>query len=269
MSDDESSVVSSDVDESSDDDDDDDKVGGLGAFIEKANAKQKKSLGDYNAFDDDDDNTIAQKMRTIIALRDTLGMNKDPQWLAHEAQKEADLKRQANMTMEDKVAETGDMFSRLKARHGNLLEKKQAERKSLQLQANQRKAMEQKLKVTEAAVRKEVDTKGEQAVNEQIEADLEEEKQTKGKKKVKKKAKGTESGGEGEAPAGKKKKVKKKKPKAGDEDGAEGVVKKKKKKKPPAAAAAEGEDGGKKKVKKKKPAADGVVKKKKKKKPAA
>lgn len=264
MSDDESSNYSSDDDVSSDDGKGD-KATGLGAFIERANAKEKKTLGDYNAFADDDDNTIAQKMRTILALRDTLGMNKDPQWLAHESQKEEELKRQANMTMEDKQAETGDMFSRLKARHGNLLEKKQAERKSA-MQAHQRKAMEEKLKATEAAVQKEVDAKGEEAVNKQIDADLEVEKKVK-KKKLKKK--GAVSGDEDEgAPAGKKKK--KKKPKAGEEgeEGADGA-KKKKKKKP--AAGAEGEEG-KKKVKKKKPVAagaDGVVKKKKKKKPAA
>jgi len=103
-------------DSESDDDSDDDDLGGLGSYMQHQ-ANKKTQVTDFEAFEDGDENTVVDKMKTILALRESLGMDDDVVWQAQQKEKEEADKREANMTMEEKSAASGDMMARIRDKH--------------------------------------------------------------------------------------------------------------------------------------------------------
>ena len=110
----------SDSDDDSDNEeesDDDDSPGALGSYAAAVAAKKKVSLGDFDAFDEADENTTAEKMKAILALRADLKMDEDVAWLAEQQKREEEKKRLENMTLEEKTEASGDMMARIREKH--------------------------------------------------------------------------------------------------------------------------------------------------------
>ena len=107
---------------SSDDDseEEDEAPGMLHKFMSKEK-KKKTALSDFNGFDDDDDNTIVRKMKGILALRESLGMDDDASFMAEQERKAEEKRKMANMTVEERMryeeSKTGDVMSKIRARH--------------------------------------------------------------------------------------------------------------------------------------------------------
>lgn len=105
-------------DESSEEDDE--APGMLQNFMSKEK-KKRTQLSDFNGFDDGDDNTIVRKMKGILALRESLGMDDDKSFMAEQERKSAERKKLASMTVEERMRyeeeQAGDVMSKIRARH--------------------------------------------------------------------------------------------------------------------------------------------------------
>lgn len=102
--------------EDSEEESEDEGPGELNSYIAHQAAK-KKNVTDFEAFGDGDENTIAEKMKTILQLRESLGMDDDVAWMAKERQKEEDKNREENMTLEEKQAASGDYMAKIREKH--------------------------------------------------------------------------------------------------------------------------------------------------------
>ena len=106
--------------DSEDSDEEADKPGALGSFM-KTEKKKRAQLSDFEGFDDGDDNTIVRKMKGILALRESLGMDDDKSFMAEQERKAAERKKLANMTVEERMRyeeeQAGDVMSKIRARH--------------------------------------------------------------------------------------------------------------------------------------------------------
>jgi hypothetical protein len=102
------------------DSDDDEAPGMLSSFM-KSQAKKKVGLSDFNGFDDGDDNTIVQKMKGILALRESLGMDDDASFMEAQEKKQVEKKKLASMSVEERMRfeeeQAGDVMSKIRARH--------------------------------------------------------------------------------------------------------------------------------------------------------
>jgi hypothetical protein len=106
----------SDSDESSEEESDDEGPSALSSYA-MAQRNKKTQLTDFEAFEEGDENTIAQKMKTILALRESLGMDSDVAFMAQQAQKEEERKRMENMSLEEKQGASGDMMAKIREKH--------------------------------------------------------------------------------------------------------------------------------------------------------
>jgi hypothetical protein len=104
----------------SESEDDDEAPGQLMSFMNKEK-KKRAQLTDFNGFDDDDDNTIVRKMKGILALRESLGMDDDKSFMAEQERKAAEKKKLESMTIEERMRyeeeQAGDVMSKIRARH--------------------------------------------------------------------------------------------------------------------------------------------------------
>lgn len=96
--------------------------------------KKKASLDDYAAFKgedgDDADAEVASKMKELLQLRDAMGMDKDMNFLAKQAEKQIETDRVKSLSQEDRMKEdrdnSGDMMAKIRARQAELSKKKSA-----------------------------------------------------------------------------------------------------------------------------------------------
>ena len=222
------------------------KGGMLGSFM----VKEKKKRGDltqFEGFDEDDDGTVVQKMKTIMALRESLGIDDDVAFNLEQERKDKEKKRLNAMSSEERMqyeeSQAGDVMSKIRAKHAEKLAEKQKEAEIARQKAEAERLEDERLAAEEEA-----------AERAEMEAEME-------AKRAAEEAEGS-------------KKKKKKQPVEDDEEPA-GIIVKKKKKKKPKEVEEEDEDVPAKKKKSKKPvqveddeeAAGEVVKKKKSKKP--
>lgn len=253
---------------------DDESTGGLGSFMARQQAR-KNTLHQFEGFEDDDEGTVADQMRAVLALRASLGIDNDLQFLKEQEEKEVERKRLEAMTPEERMkyeeSKAGDVMAKIKERHAQkaaeLAEKKkqeEEERRKYELEAEAKRKAEEEAKAKELAEQEAAKPQEEPAPGTPERKKKTKKKVGEGVDKTKVRKKKEEVAGE------EKKKVKKKKPKEGADSSSPESSEKKKKKKPK-----EGETGATEtKVKKKsssrdKEGKDGVVKKKKKKKPEA
>ena len=134
----------SDSDSSSDEESDDEGPGALNSYIAHQ-ASKKTRVSDYEAFADDDENTIAQKMKTILALRESLGMDDDVAWLAQQKQKEEEKKHLENMSLEEQQAASGDMMAKIREKHlakQKALESEKEKEEDVKREARKKAALE-------------------------------------------------------------------------------------------------------------------------------
>ena len=126
--DDDSSDDSSDYSSSDDEDirrEKNDAPGALTSFMNNQKAKEEqkrlKQLTDFDAFDEDDDNTVVKKMKKLLELRDQLGMDDDVSFMAEQERKEQEKKKMAEMSHEERMSyeenKTGDVMARIRAKH--------------------------------------------------------------------------------------------------------------------------------------------------------
>ena len=98
----------------------DEAPGMLHKFMSKEK-KKKTALTDFNGFDDDDDNTIVRKMKGILALRESLGMDDDASFMAEQEKKTEEKRKMASMSVEERMryeeSKAGDVMSKIRARH--------------------------------------------------------------------------------------------------------------------------------------------------------
>uniref|UniRef100_A0A7S3PB17 Uncharacterized protein n=1 Tax=Amphora coffeiformis TaxID=265554 RepID=A0A7S3PB17_9STRA len=106
---------------SDDDSEEEDEAPSMLHKFMKKEKKKKTALSDFNGFDDDDDNTIVRKMKGILALRESLGMDDDASFMAEQEKKAEERRKMANMTVEERMryeeSKTGDVMSKIRARH--------------------------------------------------------------------------------------------------------------------------------------------------------
>ena len=95
--------------------------------------KSKASLNDYDAFkgvDDEADETAA-RMKEMLLLRESLGMDKDVNFLASQAAREEEKEKLRKMCREDRMKheadDAGDMMAKIKAKQVALSKKKAEE----------------------------------------------------------------------------------------------------------------------------------------------
>jgi hypothetical protein len=104
-----------------DEDSDDDEAPGMLSSFMKSQAKKKVVMSDFNGFDDGDDNTIVQKMKGILALRESLGMDDDASFMAAQDKKIEEKKKLASMSVEERMRfeeeQAGDVMAKIRARH--------------------------------------------------------------------------------------------------------------------------------------------------------
>jgi hypothetical protein len=181
ISDDESSYSSCEDSSSSDESTPD----GLGLFME--NEKKKSALAQFDGFEDDDedDNSVAEKMKSMLELRKSLGMDNDAEFMKELRAKEEEKKRLASMTIEERMqyeeSKAGDVMSKIRARHAEKQKELDAKRKEEEKQA----AIERERLEAEAAQQALV-----QEQKERIERECkEEDERRKAEKRAKKKAK--------------------------------------------------------------------------------
>ena len=92
--------------------------------------KKKASLDDYDAFkgEDEEENETAARMKEILKLREAIGMDRDPAFLAAQAEKEREKERLKNMTQEERMKydaeKSGDMMAKIRAKQEELKKKK-------------------------------------------------------------------------------------------------------------------------------------------------
>jgi hypothetical protein len=104
-----------------DEDSDDDEAPGMLSNFMKSQAKKRVVMSDFDGFDDGDDNTIVQKMKGVLALRESLGMDDDASFMAAQEVKIAEKKKLAAMSVEDRMRfeeeQAGDVMAKIRARH--------------------------------------------------------------------------------------------------------------------------------------------------------
>jgi hypothetical protein len=199
------------------------KGGMLGSFM----VKEKKKRGDltqFEGFDEDDDGTVVQKMKTIMALRESLGIDDDVAFNLEQDKKDKEKKRLAAMSSDERMqyeeSQAGDVMSKIRAKHAEKLAEKEKEAEIARQKAEAERLEDEKIYAEEQA----------QELAE-LEAKRAAEVPAK-KKKLKKKPVAEEE--EEDVPVDlplKKKKSKKPVPVEDDEEPAGDTVKKKKKKK--------------------------------------
>lgn len=79
-----------------------DESGGLASFMARQNEKRGK-LSAYDGFEENDDGTIVDKMKTILALRESLGIDKDIKFCQEQEKKIAERKMLDKMSPEGKL----------------------------------------------------------------------------------------------------------------------------------------------------------------------
>mmetsp|Transcript_2678 Transcript_2678/g.3584 ORF Transcript_2678/g.3584 Transcript_2678/m.3584 type:complete len:305 (+) Transcript_2678:118-1032(+) len=119
-------MSSSDEEDSSEDD----QPGMLGSFMEAQ--KKKSQMADYEGFDDDDEGTVVDKMKTILALRASLGIDDDKSFLADQEVKATEKRRLEKMTHEERIeyeeGQAGDVMARIRAKHAEKMKEVEAKR---------------------------------------------------------------------------------------------------------------------------------------------
>jgi hypothetical protein len=94
--------------------------GMLGAFI-KVQERKRGDLTQFEGFEEGDDGTVVQKMKNILSLRESLGMDRDTAFEAEQERKAADKRRMATMSVEERMqyeeTQTGDIMSKIRDRH--------------------------------------------------------------------------------------------------------------------------------------------------------
>jgi hypothetical protein len=98
-------MPSSDSDSDSDSSDD----GGLGAYMQQA--KQKSGITQFECFDESDEGTIVDQMKAVLALRESLGMDKDREFMADLEKREKEKKMLESMTVEERMKYEEDKAS--------------------------------------------------------------------------------------------------------------------------------------------------------------
>ena len=181
INDDESSYSSCEDSDSSDESSSD----ALGSFLEKE--KRKSALAHFDGFDDDEDdnNSVAEKMKSMLELRKSLGMDNDAEFMKELRAKEEEKKRLASMTIEERMeyeeSKAGDVMSKIRARHAEKQKELDAKRKEEEKQA----AIERERLEAEAAQQALINEQKERREREC----LEEEERRKAEKRAKKMAK--------------------------------------------------------------------------------
>uniref|UniRef100_A0A7S3DXW4 Uncharacterized protein n=1 Tax=Entomoneis paludosa TaxID=265537 RepID=A0A7S3DXW4_9STRA len=114
-----------------DDSEDDDKPGMLGSFMAKE-TKKKNTLSDFDAFADDDEGTVVDKMKTILALRASLGIDDDQSFMAEQERKEQEKKKLEKMSTDERLeyeeGQAGDVMARIRAKHAEKMKQLEAQR---------------------------------------------------------------------------------------------------------------------------------------------
>jgi hypothetical protein len=112
----------------------------LGSFLDKE--KKKSALAHFDGFEDDDEddnNSIAEKMKSMLELRKSLGMDNDAEFMKELRAKEEEKKRLASMTIEERMqyeeTKAGDVMSKIRARHAEKQKELDAKRKEEEKQA--------------------------------------------------------------------------------------------------------------------------------------
>ena len=113
----------------SESEEDDEAPGMLKTFMTKEK-KKRAQVSDFNGFDEDDDNTIVRKMKGILALRESLGMDDDKSFMEEQERKAAEKKRLESMTVEERMRyeeeQAGDVMAKIGARHVQKLKSAEA-----------------------------------------------------------------------------------------------------------------------------------------------
>ena len=117
---------------SDEDSSDDEGPGMLGAFMEKQ--KKKNQLTDFDGFNDGDEGTVVEKMKTILALRASLGIDDDKSFMEEQKKKDEERKRLESMTDEERLqyeeGKAGDVMARIRAKHAEKMKAMEAKRQS-------------------------------------------------------------------------------------------------------------------------------------------
>ena len=115
-----------DSDSDSDDSSSSEEFGKKAIDVGQFMNKKKASLSDYAAFKgaDDDEDETTMKMKEILQLREALGMDKDVNFMAEQAKKEAEKERLAKLTPEQRMQEekagADDMMAKIRAKQAAL-----------------------------------------------------------------------------------------------------------------------------------------------------
>lgn len=204
--------------------------GMLGAFMQHQE-RRKNDLTQFDGFEDGDDGTIVQKMKTIMSLRESLGMDQDTAFVAEQERRVAEKKKLAKMPAEERMqheeSQAGDVMAKIRQKH---LQKQ----KDLEAKKKEAAAMEPEPEPESAVESPKATKKKKKKKPKEAETSKPGEATTDEKPKKKKKKKEKEVGDEGKSP--KKSRAKKPKAKPSVEETPmppveSGEVKKKKKKK--------------------------------------
>jgi hypothetical protein len=121
-------------DDSSDDDSEDSGPGSLGLFL--AHQEKKKDLSDltqFDGFEEGDEGTVVNKMKTIMALRMSLGMDKDVAFMEEQRIKQEERRRLEAMSPEERMRheeeKAGDVLASIKAKRDLKLKEEEAKKK--------------------------------------------------------------------------------------------------------------------------------------------
>jgi colicin import membrane protein len=152
------------------------------------NDRKKSALAQFDGFDDEDDdsdNSVAEKMKSIIELRKSLGMDNDAEFMKELREKEEEKKRLAAMSVEERMeyeeSKAGDVMSKIRERHAEKMKEVEAKRKAESDAAEAERAQIEAEAARQALIREQ---------RERIDREFqEEEERRKAEKKAKKKKK--------------------------------------------------------------------------------
>jgi len=150
LSDDEFDLEELDQVSSDSDSDESQAPGVLGRFMKKDKSR-RGDLTQYDGFDEDDDGTVVRKMKTILALRETLGVDDDMSFIAEIERKEAEKRRLAKMSVEERIKyeedQAADQLEHIRQRHKQRQE--EIERKRAEEETVRKKQEEQARRIAE------------------------------------------------------------------------------------------------------------------------
>jgi hypothetical protein len=118
-------------------------------------SRERGDLTQFGCFDEDDDGTVVQKMKTIMALRESLGIDDDVQFNLEQEKKDKEKKRLAAMSSDERMAyeesQAGDVMSKIRAKHAEKLAEKQKEAEIARQQAEAERLEDERLAAEEEA----------------------------------------------------------------------------------------------------------------------